>query len=73
MLQTLLMRKGTTSQQDPRALRLLVHQGPWSGSWALLCVQAAEFLAGQGFDQVANVVGGIDAYSLRVDPCVPRY
>ena len=38
-----------------------------------LCAQAAEFLAGQGFNFVANVVGGIDAYSLRVDPCVPRY
>ncbi len=35
--------------------------------------QMCQWLAGQGFTQVKNVAGGIDAYSLRVDPTVPRY
>lgn len=33
----------------------------------------ASFLASRGFQQVSNVSGGIDAYSLRVDPSLPRY
>jgi rhodanese-related sulfurtransferase len=32
-----------------------------------------EFLAGKGFSQVANLSGGIDAWSCQVDPTVPRY
>ena len=34
---------------------------------------AVGFLAQQGFQNVKNLVGGIDAWSLRVDPSVPRY
>jgi len=34
---------------------------------------AAEHFAAQGFLNVANVVGGIDAWSQEVDPSVPRY
>ena len=34
---------------------------------------AARFLRGQGFERVANLTGGIHAWSLRVDPNVPRY
>jgi len=33
----------------------------------------AEFLAQQGFTNVVNLTGGIDAWSLSVDPGVPRY
>jgi rhodanese-related sulfurtransferase len=33
----------------------------------------AEFLVRQGFGQVANLDGGIDAWSLQVDPDTPRY
>jgi rhodanese-related sulfurtransferase len=33
----------------------------------------AGFLAGQGFDRVVNLEGGIDAWSRKVDPSVPRY
>jgi rhodanese-related sulfurtransferase len=33
----------------------------------------AEYLAEQGFTRVGNVSGGIDAWSLQVDPSVPRY
>jgi len=33
----------------------------------------AGFLEGHGYDHVANLAGGIDAWSRRVDPNVPRY
>ena len=35
--------------------------------------QVAMFLAQHGFLHVANVAGGIDAWSQQVDPAVPRY
>ncbi len=35
--------------------------------------QAAEFFLNQGFKKVYNVAGGIDAWSMQVDPDVPRY
>jgi rhodanese-related sulfurtransferase len=31
------------------------------------------FLAGNGFEHVANIAGGIDAWSGERDPGVPRY
>jgi len=33
----------------------------------------ASFLEAQGFLSVANLSGGIEAWSVRVDPRVPRY
>ena len=35
--------------------------------------RVAAFLAQNGFDQVANVAGGIDAWSATHDTTVPRY
>jgi rhodanese-related sulfurtransferase len=35
--------------------------------------QMCQWLSGQGFTQLKNVSGGIDAYSIRVDPSIPRY
>jgi rhodanese-related sulfurtransferase len=35
--------------------------------------RVAEFLLHQGFADVANLAGGIDAWSVQVDPSVPRY
>lgn len=36
--------------------------------------QVAQFFAGQrGFEHVANMSGGIDAWSVRIDPDVQRY
>jgi rhodanese-related sulfurtransferase len=35
--------------------------------------RVAAFLLAQGFTDVANVDGGIDAYALRVDPSLARY
>lgn len=34
---------------------------------------ATQFLLQQGFSSVKNLVGGIDAWSIQVDPSVPRY
>jgi rhodanese-related sulfurtransferase len=34
---------------------------------------AAALLERQGFADVVSLAGGIDAWSLRVDPAVPRY
>jgi rhodanese-related sulfurtransferase len=46
---------------------------------AILChsggrsARVAGFLVQQGFSQVANVSGGIDAWSTEVDSSIPRY
>lgn len=36
-------------------------------------MRACEYLVSQGFQNVTNVGGGIDAWSQQVDPKVPRY
>jgi rhodanese-related sulfurtransferase len=36
-------------------------------------MRVAQFLAGQGFTNVANLTGGIAAWSETVDATVPRY
>ena len=36
-------------------------------------LQAAHFFAHKGFTNVKSMSGGIDAWSLEVDPSVPRY
>ncbi len=35
--------------------------------------QAAAYLQRLGFQRVANLTGGIEAWSLHIDPSVPRY
>jgi rhodanese-related sulfurtransferase len=35
--------------------------------------RVADFLDSQGFNRVANIVGGTDAWSQTVDASVPRY
>ncbi|MDO5693978.1 MAG: rhodanese-like domain-containing protein [Pseudomonadota bacterium] len=49
-----------------RPVAVLCHHGGRS-------MQVAMFLAQRGFARVANIAGGIDAWSLQVDPTVPRY
>ncbi len=52
---------------DNKALTVVhCHHGPRSS-------QVVAYLRRQGFDRVTNLGGGIDAWSLRVDPTVPRY
>lgn len=36
-------------------------------------MNAGMFLIEQGFEDVASLVGGIDAYSIEVDPSLARY
>jgi rhodanese-related sulfurtransferase len=45
---------------------VLCHHGVRSG-------QMCQWLLTQGFTHVKNVVGGIDAYALRIDSAIPRY
>lgn len=47
-------------------LAFLCHHGGRSA-------QAAMYFAEQGFVEVYNVVGGIDAWSLHLDSSIPRY
>lgn len=55
------------AELDPaRPVACLCHHGGRSQ-------RVAMFLAQQGFGRVANIAGGIDAWSQDVDPGVPRY
>ncbi|MGV8932830.1 MAG: rhodanese-like domain-containing protein [Luteimonas sp.] len=47
-------------------LAFLCHHGGRSA-------QAADYFLAHGFTDVSNVVGGIEAWALDVDPSVPRY
>ncbi len=49
-----------------QAVAVLCHSGGRSG-------QVANYLAQTGFDHIANIVGGIDTWSLDVDDSIPRY
>ncbi|MBA2964501.1 MULTISPECIES: rhodanese-like domain-containing protein [Ramlibacter] len=52
---------------DPdRPVACLCHHGARS-------MRVAMFLANNGFSKVANIAGGIDAWSIGRDPAVPRY
>jgi rhodanese-related sulfurtransferase len=47
--------------------------------WIVVChhgirsAQVATYLVQMGFERVSNLSGGIDAWSLTVDPKTPRY
>lgn len=47
-------------------LAFLCHHGGRSA-------QAAAYFAQQGFTHLYNVVGGIELWSVNVDPAIPRY
>ena len=36
-------------------------------------MQVASFLKARGFEHVANIAGGINAWAAELDPTVPRY
>lgn len=57
-------RLGELDRQAPIAV--MCHHGGRSE-------RVAAFLLSQGFADVANVDGGIDAYAKRVDPSLARY
>jgi rhodanese-related sulfurtransferase len=55
------------AELDPdRPMACLCHHG-------IRSQQVAMFLQRQGFAQVVNLAGGIDAWAAQVDPSVPRY
>ena len=49
-----------------RPVAVLCHSGGRSA-------RVAGYLAARGFPRVANIVGGIDAWALEVDPSLTRY
>lgn len=55
------------SELDPeQPIACLCHHGGRS-------MQVASFLEARGFAHVANIAGGINAWSLELDPRIPRY
>lgn len=55
------------SELDPaRPIACLCHHG-------LRSMQVAVFLKARRFEHVANIAGGISAWSAELDPTVPRY
>lgn len=58
---------GIKTRFNPEAETLVIcHHGVRSA-------QMCQWLRNIGFSNVKNISGGIDAYSLLVDPAVPRY
>ena len=53
---------------DKKDSRIVVHCHHGGRS-----LRVTQWLRSQGFSQVQNMAGGIDAWSLQVDPSVPRY
>jgi len=54
--------------------QLDLHQETWvMCHHGMRSAQVCIWLSQNGFSNVKNVSGGIDAYSLRVDPSIPRY
>ncbi|MDQ2865391.1 MAG: rhodanese-like domain-containing protein [Candidatus Eremiobacteraeota bacterium] len=68
-----------TLQIPMREVPQRLHEIPKDAAIAVMChhggrsERVANFLLSQGYSDVTNVCGGIDAYSRDVDPDVPRY
>jgi len=60
-------QKRATEELEPEEkIVLYCHHGVRSG-------RAQDYLKAQGYSDVINLTGGIDAWSAQVDPTVPRY
>lgn len=57
-------RAGELSRESP--IVVMCHGGYRSA-------RVAQYLRANGFANVANLAGGIDAWSAEIDPAVPRY
>jgi len=57
-------RRGELDENIPVAV--ICHSGGRSA-------RVADYLAATGFTRVANICGGIDAWSETVDAAIPRY
>jgi rhodanese-related sulfurtransferase len=62
-----------------RQIPARLHELDRNAQIAVLChhggrsAHVARFLAAQGFPNVHNIAGGIDAYAKRIDRSLPRY
>src|SRR5688572_20405693 len=56
------------TELGPKEARIVVHCHHGGRS-----LRVVNFLRQQGYENVQNMAGGIDAWSLEVDPAVPRY
>ncbi|MBK7314840.1 rhodanese-like domain-containing protein [Candidatus Aalborgicola defluviihabitans] len=55
------------TELDPeQPIACLCHHGGRS-------MQVTQFLLSRGFEHVANIAGGINAWSAELDPAIPRY
>jgi rhodanese-related sulfurtransferase len=61
-----LMQEILTSWPKEREIVFICHQG-------IRSLDAAAFFAGHGFTEAKSLAGGIDAWSMRIDPSLPRY
>jgi rhodanese-related sulfurtransferase len=65
-LKELGQRIGELSGYEDQSIIVHCHHGGRS-------MQATLFLRQQGFTDVKNMAGGIDAWSIQIDPSKPRY
>jgi rhodanese-related sulfurtransferase len=61
-----LMNEMMSKWPKDRGIIFICHHG-------IRSLDAAAFFAGHGFQNVRSMTGGIDSWSLRVDPGLPRY
>jgi rhodanese-related sulfurtransferase len=61
-----LMQEILTSWPKEREIVFICHHG-------IRSLDAAAFFAGHGFTEAKSLAGGIDAWSMRIDPSLPRY
>ena len=62
------LRDRLSELETHRAQRIVIHCHHGGRS-----LRVAGFLRQQGFPQAQSMAGGIDAWSERIDPTVPRY
>lgn len=75
------LRVPGTAARDLPLGQLPAHAGELPRSQPIVCIchhgvrsrQAVAFLVRLGFESVYNLAGGVDAWSMEVDPAVPRY
>lgn len=58
--------EASMSMEKSQEVVVMCHHG-------IRSARACEFLVSQGFSRVTNVIGGIDRWSVEVDPTIPRY
>ena len=61
-----LMQEIISESAKDREFVFICHHG-------IRSLDAASFFAGHGFEHVRSMTGGIDAWSIEVDPDLPRY